>query len=80
MDIIRFLLAILQVFSWLIVARVIISWVARDSRNEVILWILKLTEPILRPLRAMVPVPGLDLSPLLAWLLIRLLMNLIARG
>ncbi|NCQ33576.1 YggT family protein, partial [bacterium] len=58
----------------------IISWVARDSRNEVILWILKLTEPILRPLRTLVPVPGLDLSPLLAWLLIRFLMNLIARG
>ncbi len=80
MDIARLLLAVLKVYSWLILARVIISWVARDSRNELVLWVIRVTEPVLAPLRVLVPLPGIDLSPLLAWLLINLLMQLIARG
>lgn len=75
----RLILALLQVYSFLIVARVIISWVSPNSRNEVVLWVIRLTEPMLSPIRAFVPLPGIDLSPLLAWLLIRLLMNLLVR-
>ncbi len=75
----RFILALLQVYSFLIVARVIISWVRPRSRNEVVLWVIRLTEPLLGPIRTLVPLPGIDLSPLLAWLLIRLLMNLVVR-
>ncbi len=75
----RLALALLQVYSWLIVARVIISWISPGSRNDIVLWVIRLTEPVLRPLRVLVPLPMVDLSPLLAWLLIRLLMNLIAR-
>ncbi len=79
MAITRLILALLQVYSFLIVARAIISWVNPRPRNEALLWVIRLTEPALRPLRAFVPLPGMDLSPLLAWLLIRLLMNLVAR-
>ncbi len=79
MAIARLALALLQVYSWLIIARVIISWISPGSRNEIVYWVIRLTEPVLRPLRILSPLPGIDLSPLLAWLLIRLLMNLIAR-
>ncbi len=75
----KLVVAILQVYSWLIIARVIISWVHPDPRNEIIWWVIRLTEPVLRPLRMLIPLPVIDLSPLLAWLLIRLLMNLVAR-
>ena len=40
--------------------------------------IVRLTEPVLAPLRGLIPLRGMDFSPLLAYLLIRLLMNLIA--
>lgn len=80
MDIVRLALAVLQVYTWVIVARVILSWVNPNPRNELLLWVIRLTEPVLGPLRRLVPIAGLDLSPLLAWLLIQLLMRLIAQA
>jgi YggT family protein len=80
MDIVRLGLALLQVYTWLILGRVILSWVNPQPRNELLLWVIRLTEPVLGPLRRLIPIPGLDLSPLVAWLLIQLLMRLIAQA
>ena len=80
MDIVKLGLALLQVYTWLILARVILSWVNPQPRNELLLWVIRLTEPVLGPLRRLIPIPGLDLSPLVAWLLIQLLMRLIAQA
>ncbi|MBM4131958.1 YggT family protein [bacterium] len=80
MNIARLALAVLQVYTWIIVARVILSWVNPNPRNELLLWVIRLTEPVLGPLRRLIPIAGLDLSPLLAWLLIQLLMRLIAKA
>ncbi len=80
MDIARLGLAILQVYTWVILARVILSWVNPHPTNELLLWVLRLTEPVLAPLRRLVPIPGLDLSPLLAWLLIQILMRWIVQA
>ena len=80
MDIVKLGLALLQVYTWLILGRVILSWVNPQPRNELLLWVIRLTEPVLGPLRRLIPIPGLDLSPLVAWLLIQLLMRLIAQA
>ena len=80
MDIVRLALAILRVYSWVITARVIISWVNPAPRNELLLWVIRLTEPVMAPLRKLLPIPGIDLSPLLAWLLIQLLMRWIMQA
>lgn len=80
MDLARLALALLRVYSWVITARVIISWVNPNPRNELLLWVIRLTEPVMAPLRKLIPVPGLDLSPLLAWLLIQLLMRWIMQA
>ncbi|MBK6734789.1 MAG: YggT family protein [bacterium] len=80
MDIVRLGLALLQVYTWLILGRVILSWVNPQPRNELLLWVIRLTEPVLGPLRRLIPIPGIDLSPLVAWLLIQLLMRLIAQA
>jgi len=77
MDIRRLLLAILQIYSWLILARVILSWVNPNPRNELLLMVYRVTEPVLGPLRRLIPLRGIDLSPLLAWLLIQLVMRLV---
>jgi YggT family protein len=73
----KLLLAILQVFSWLILARVILSWVNQRPRNEILLMVFRVTEPVLGPLRRLIPLRGVDLSPILAWLLIQLAMRLV---
>jgi YggT family protein len=80
MDLARLALAVLRVYSWVITVRVILSWVNPNPRNELLLWVIRLTEPVMAPLRKLIPIPGLDLSPLLAWLLIQLLMRWIMQA
>ncbi len=80
MGLIKLTLAILNVFSLLIFVRVILGWVNPNPRNELLLMVVRVTEPILGPLRALIPIRGLDLSPIVAWLLIRLLMKLIVQA
>jgi YggT family protein len=80
MAITRLLVALLQVYSWLIIARVIMSWVNPRPRNEILLMIIRVTEPVLGPLRSLIPLPGIDLSPIVAWLLIQLLMRWVVQA
>ena len=80
MGLMKLALAILNVFSLLLFVRVILSWVNPNPRNELLLMVVRVTEPILGPLRALIPIRGLDLSPIVAWLLIRLLMKLIVQA
>jgi len=75
----KLFVAILQVYSMLILARVILSWVNPAPRNELLLMVIRATEPVLAPLRALIPLRGVDLSPIMAWLLIQLLMRLILK-
>lgn len=77
MDFRRLLLALLQVYSWLIIARFVLSWVNPFPRNHFLQQIIRVTEPVLAPLRGLIPLRGIDLSPLLALLLIQLLMRFI---
>ncbi|HPF69412.1 MAG TPA: YggT family protein [Candidatus Krumholzibacteria bacterium] len=77
MDIRKLVLAILNVYTWLIFVRVILSWVNPMPRNEILRGVIAVTEPVLAPLRRLIPMGGLDFSPLVAFLLLRLLMRLV---
>ncbi len=79
MAITKLLVAVLQVYSWLIIVRVIQAWLNPRPRNEILLMVIRVTEPLLAFLRAIIPLRGIDLSPILAWLLIKLLMRLIVQ-
>lgn len=51
----------------LILARVILSWVGRDSYHPIVPLIAQLTQPLLGPLRRTLPQPGgFDFSPMVA--------------
>ncbi len=80
MGMIKLALALLNVFSLLIFVRVVLSWVNPNPRNELLLWVIAITEPVLAPLRALIPLRGMDLSPIVAWVLIRILMKLIVQA
>lgn len=67
---------LLMAFSWLIVARAVISWVNPDPNNGVVQFLYKVTEPILCPIRKILPPDfrfGIDISPIIAFLLIMFL-------
>ncbi|MBC8473750.1 MAG: YggT family protein [Candidatus Omnitrophica bacterium] len=64
---------ILTVLYWLILIRALISWVNPDPYNPVVQFLNKTTEPILYPIRKMIPVQlgiGIDISPIIAFLII----------
>lgn len=72
---------LLEVLKWLIIVRALLSWFADPySRNPVVRFIRRITDPILRPLSEMMPpLGGLDVSPLLAFFAIYLFQQLILR-
>ena len=59
------------VFLVAVIIEVILSWIAPGNYNPVIGLVHKLAEPVLRPVRRVIPpVGGLDLSPLFAVLIL----------
>ena len=63
---------LLTVLSWAILIRAVLSWVSPDPYNPIVQILNRTTEPFLEPLRRLMPTwqIGLDLSPLIAFLLI----------
>ena len=63
---------LLNVYMWIIIIRALISWVNPDPYNPIVQILTRVTEPVLRPIRKLVPPykVGLDFSPLIAALII----------
>ena len=59
---------IIDILWWLIIIRALLSWVNPDPQNMIVQFIERTTEPILFPLRQLIPVYkiGIDISPILA--------------
>ena len=62
----------LNIYLWIIIIRALLSWVNPDPYNPIVQFLTRITEPVLRPLRKLVPAYrlGIDLSPLIAILII----------
>ena len=65
---------ILTILYWLILIRVLISWVSPDPSNPVVQFLRQTTNPVLEPLRRLLmPLTyriHIDLSPLIAFFII----------
>jgi len=74
----KLLVTLLVTYFVLIIARVLVSWIANQSRHPLIPLIYQLTEPVLRPIsRFLPPIGGIDLSPLIALIALRFLLLLL---
>jgi YggT family protein len=88
---VRTIMLFLQIYSWLILARVLLSWIrpgggfgrrgGGDFLYQVQDFLYRVTDPILEPIRRILPTSGmgLDLSPLVALLVIQMLTRLVAQ-
>lgn len=67
-----------QVYSWLMIARILLSWVRTDPRNPIIRFVYEITEPFLGIFRRVIPPIGMiDISPIAAFIVLDLLRRLI---
>lgn len=71
---------LLQIYRIVIFLRVVMSWVAPMSRHPLVEFLDSVTEPVIRPVRNLMPnLGGLDLSPLVVVLLLTLLMGIVGQ-
>lgn len=59
----------LTAYYWIIIVRALISWVSPDPFNPIVQFLHAVTEPILAPIRRILPPVfrfGIDISPLIA--------------
>jgi len=78
LSLLQLFFGILDLYTWVIIIRALLSWVSPDPYNPIVRMLAIVTEPVLRPLRRLVPphkLGGLDLSPLLAILAIQFVKN-----
>lgn len=63
---------VLTVYLWIIVARALISWVNPDPYNKIVIFLYRVTEPVLAPIRRIIPRHNLpiDFAPLIVLLVI----------
>ena len=74
----KLLMTLLWTYFFLIIAAVILSWLGRGARHPVIPLVFALTDPVLAPIRRVIPpIAGIDLSPLFALIAIRFLLLLL---
>jgi YggT family protein len=73
---------IYRIALYLIIARAVISWIPSLRYNPIAKLIIQLVDPALRPLQRLVPpskTGGIDLSPLLALILLQIIYGLLAK-
>ncbi len=82
------ILIALQLYVWLLIASAVLSWLIAfnvvNTRNQFVaavgefLW--KITEPVLRPIRSILPnLGGIDISPVILILIIFFIQSVITR-
>jgi len=83
MAIVDFIGWVLDIYSWIIIAAALMSWVSPDPRNPIVMFLRQVTEPVLNPVRRLLPpwkTGGLDLSPLIVLLVIQFVDRVVLRS
>jgi len=67
--------SLLWVYTIVIVAAALITWVSPDPYNPIVRFLRQVTEPVLSPIRRLIPTykTGIDFSPLIAIILIQII-------
>ena len=75
---ITFVSILFEILNIAILARVLLSWINLPRHHPIVEFLYSVTEPILAPIRRVIPAVGmLDLSPIVAIVLLELLRNLV---
>ena len=70
----RVVLALIDLYSLVVLAAVVMSWVHADRRHPLVQAVFNVTEPALAPIRKVLPpTAGFDFSPIVLLIALRLL-------
>ena len=73
----RLVATLIDLYSIIVLAAVVMSWVQADRRHPLVRWVYSMTEPVLAPLRRVLPpLGGLDLSPMVLLVVLRVIRDL----
>jgi YggT family protein len=82
------ILLVLQIYVWLLIAAAILSWLIAfnvvNTRNQLVStvgeFLFRITEPVLKPIRNILPnLGGIDISPVILILIIFFVQSVIVR-
>ena len=77
---VNFVRLLITVVWFLLIARVVLSWTNPMGGGGVVAFIYQATEPILAPIRRVLPpTSGIDWSPLVAMLLLGVVLRIVVR-
>ncbi len=77
---IEILTILCQVIAIIIFVRAILSWFATSPNSQVVLFLDRITEPILAPLRRIIPRLGMvDITPMIAIIILLLIASLLSQ-
>jgi YggT family protein len=74
---------VLWVYFWILIGRVVVSWVRADVNNPIVRFLYAATEPVLERVRARLPIAdagGFDFSPIVVWLAVIFLQHFLVRS
>lgn len=79
MTILHFLLRIYEI---ILLIRILLSWIAPNPAHPFVQIIYQITEPVLAPIRRVLPMSGFgfDFSPVIVFIIIELLKRLLLGG
>jgi len=78
--VIQILSVLLQVYSYVLLARALVSWIPNlDPYNPIVQFLYQITEPVLEPIRRLIPPLGgmIDISMIVAFFAIMILQQLL---
>jgi YggT family protein len=73
---------VLWAYIWILIGRIVISWVNADYQNPIVRFLYAATEPVLERVRQRLPIfaGGFDLSPVVVWLAVIFLQRFLVRS
>jgi len=73
---------ILWAYAWILLGRVVISYINADPKNPLVRFLYGATEPVLARVREKLPLTsgGFDFSPIAVWLAVMFLQRFLVRS
>ena len=76
------IVGLIEIYCWVVVARVLISWINPDPYNPIVQFLRGVTDPAIETVRRFMPnflwSTGLDFTPLILILLLRVIIMFLA--